>query len=438
MWGLVLGASQKSEIREAPNMALTDIAIRNAKPHAKPYKMGDSLGLFLLIAPSGGKLWKLKFRIDGKEKKLSLGSYPDVSLADARSRRDEARKRLAAGTDPALEKRLGKLRRREDAANTFSVIAREFFEKRAADGDRAWSPATLKKNEWLHDLLAPTIGKRPIAEIEPFEVLEAVRAIARKGNRETARRALQMSSAVFRFGVATARLSFDPVRDLKGALPAPATRNHAAILDPAKLGELLRAINGYSGNTSTLLALQLLPHVFTRPGELRQATWQEIDFQAAVWTLPAGRMKMRRAHHVPLSRQALDILIAAKAIASRDAGYIFPSVRSGVRPISNNTMNAAMRRMGFTSDEVTAHGFRATASSLLNEARDRHGNPMWSADAIERALAHGDDDKIRGIYNRSPYWAERVEMAQWWSDRLDQIRTGGEIVQIEHASRRRA
>lgn len=414
-------------------MALTDIDIRNAKPREKPYKMGDSLGLFLLIAPSGGKLWKLKFRFDGKEKKLSLGSYPEVSLAEAREKRANARKALAAGADPALEKRLAKLRRREDTANTFSVIAREFFEKRATDGDKAWSPATLQKNEWLHDLLAPAIGKRPVADIQPFEVLEAVRGIARKGNRETARRALQMSSAVFRFAVATARLASDPVRDLKGALPAPSTRNHAAILDPVKLGELLRAIDGYSGNGSTLFALQLLPHVFTRPGELRQATWQEIDFDAAVWTVPAGRMKMRREHHVPLSKQALAILKSAKAITGRETGYIFPSIRSSTRPISNNTMNAAMRRMGFTSDEVTAHGFRATASTLLNEARDRQGKPMWSADAIERALAHGDGDRIRGIYNRSPYWAERVEMAQWWSDRLDQIRAGAEIFPIRRA-----
>lgn len=417
-------------------MPLADIAIRNAKPREKPYKMGDGLGLFLLVTPSGGKLWKLKFRVDGLEKKLALGTYPSVSLGEARKKRDDARKGLAAGTDPALEKRLAKLRRREEVANTFSVIAREFFEKRTADGDKAWSAATLKKNEWLHDVLAPTIGKRPVSDIKPFEVLEAVQAIARKGNRETARRALQMASAVFRFAVATARLASDPVRDLKGALPAPSVRNHAAILDPVKLGELLRAIDGYSGNTSTLFALQLLPHVFTRPGELRQAEWQEIDFEAAVWTIPAGRMKMRRPHHVPLSRQALVILRAAKAITGRETGYIFPSIRSSARPISNNTMNAAMRRMGFVSDEVTSHGFRATASSLLNEARDRQGKPMWSADAIERALAHGDDDKIRGIYNRSPYWAERVDMAKWWSDRLDQIRLGAEIVPIKRARKR--
>lgn len=411
-------------------MALTDIAIRNAKPREKPYKMGDSLSLYLLVAPSGGKLWKLKFRVDGKEKKLSLGSYPTVSLTEARKKRDDARKGLAAGTDPALEKRLTKLRRREDSANTFSVIAREFLDKRAADGYKAWSAATLKKNEWLLELMAPAIGGRPISDIKPFEVLEAAQAIARKGNRETARRALQMSSAVFRFAVATARLTSDPARDLKGALPAPSTRNHAAILDPKKLGELLRAIDSYSGNTSTLFALQILPHVFTRPGELRQATWQEIDFSAAVWTVPAERMKLRRVHHVPLSKQALAILLAAKALTNRETGYILPSIRSSARPISNNTMNAAMRRMGFAHDEVTSHGFRATASSLLNEARDRQGRPLWSADAIERALAHGDNDKVRGVYNRSPYWAERVEMAQWWSDYLDQLRKGGDIVQF--------
>jgi hypothetical protein len=263
-------------------MALTDTAIRSAKPREKSYKIGDSLGLFLLVTPSGGKLWKLKFRVDGKEKKLSLGSYPDVSLAAAREKRDVARKGLAAGSDPALEKRLGKFHKREDAANTFEVIAREFFEKREADGDKAWSPVTLKKNEWLLSLLKPIMGDRPVSDIQPFEVLEAVRGIARKGNRETARRALQMASATFRYAVATARLASDPCRDLKGALPAPYVRNHAAILDPMKFGGLLRAIDGYSGNTSTLFALQLLPHVFTRPGELRQATWEEIDFEEAV------------------------------------------------------------------------------------------------------------------------------------------------------------
>lgn len=282
-------------------MLLTDVAIRNAKPREKPYKMGDSLGLFLLVAKSGGKHWKLKFRVDGVEKKLSLGSYPEVSLTEARKRRDDARRGLANGVDPALEKRLTKLRRRDDVANTFSVIAREFFEKRAVDGERAWSAATFKKNEWLHDLLAPTIGKRPVSDIQPFEVLEAVRAIARKGNRETARRALQMSSAVFRFAVSTARLQSDPVHDLKGALPAPSTRSHAAILDPVKLGELLRAIDGYSGNTSTLFALQLLPHVAALVGHLREGDDRAVgqgDRALALVALGAAERRAGKVHDV--------------------------------------------------------------------------------------------------------------------------------------------
>lgn len=412
-------------------MALTDIGIRNAKPGEKPSKMSDGGGLYLLVTPSGGKLWKFKFRVDGKEKKLALGSWPDVSLADARKRRERAREDLAAGMDPALEKQLDKIRIREDAANTFDVVAREFFDKRSNDGDKAWSPATLKKNEWLLELLTPSLGRRPVSEIEPREVLEAVRKIVAKGNRETARRALQMSSGVFRFAVATARLKSDPTRDLRGALPSPSVKNHAAILDGVKFGELLRAIDGYAGHPSTLFALRMAPHVFTRPGELRQARWEEIDFEAAVWTIPAGRMKMRKAHHVPLSQQAIEILRAAKALTMRTTGHVFPSLRTSDRPISNNTMNAAMRRMGFASDEMTAHGFRATASTLLNEARDKRGKPMWSRDAIERALAHGDEDKIRGVYNRSPYWAERVEMAQWWSDYLDKLRKGADIVPLK-------
>lgn len=405
-------------------MPLTDLAIRNAKPQDKPYKLADSRGLFLLIAPSGGKLWRLKFRVGGREKKLALGAYPDVSLSEARAKCDDARKSLAAGNDPAQDKQVAKLRRRDNASNTFAVVARDYFDKRQADGDRAWAIPTLQKNEWLLSLLVPPLGNRPVTEIKPFEILDAVTALARKGNRETARRALQLASAVFRFAVASARLDMDPARDLKGALPAPSVRNHAAILDPAKLGELLRSIDGYTGAASTLAALQILPHVFTRPGELRQATWTEIDFDAAVWTIPAGRMKMRRPHHVPLSAQVLDMLEKTKAISGTGKGYIFPSVRSLTRPISNNTLNAAMRRMGFANEEVTSHGFRATASSLLNEARDRQGKPLWSSDAIERALAHGDSDKIRGVYNRSVYWAERVAMAQWWSDYLDRLRAG--------------
>ena len=410
-------------------MALTDTAIRNAKPKEKPYKLGDAGGLFLLVQPSGGKLWRLKYRIHGKEKKLALGTYPDVGLAEARKRRDDAKAELAAGKDPGREKQRKKVQAQEDAGNTFAFVAAEFIAKRKSDGQKAWATATATKNEWLVDQLAPSLGPLPVADIEPLEVLAAVRKIEARGNLETARRALQLASGVFRHAVATARLKSDPTRDLKGALRTPDTKHRAAILEPVKLGELLRAIDGYGGHYVTKFALEVAPHVFLRPGELRQARWTEVDLDKAVWSIPAERTKMRKLHHVPLSRQMVDLLRGLHVLSARHDGYVFPSIRSYSRPMSENTLNAALRRLGFTSDEVTAHGFRSTASTLLNEALDpKTGRPMWSADAIEKALAHGDADKVRAAYHRGVHWQERVQMAQWWSDHLDTLRRGADVL----------
>ena len=410
-------------------MALTDTAIRNAKAAEKPYKLSDAGGLFLLVAPSGSKLWRLKYRVNGKEKKLALGSYPAVGLAEARRRRDDAKAELGAGKDPSREKRRREVQAKVEASNTFALIAAEFVAKRKRDGERPWSTATATKNEWLITLLAPVLGDLPVGDIAPIEVLEAVRKIEARGNLETARRAMQLASGVFRHAVATARLGSDPTRDLKGALTSPKVKHRAAILDPGKLGELLRAIDGYAGHYATKFALELAPHVFLRPGELRQARWSEVDLDKAVWTIPAERTKMRRAHAVPLSRQVLDTFQRLSSVRERPQGFIFPSVRTTARPMSENTLNAALRRLGFTSDEVTAHGFRATASTMLNEALDpKTQKPLWSADAIERALAHGQDDKVRAAYHRGVHWQERVAMAQWWSDRLDQIKAGADVV----------
>lgn len=410
-------------------MALSDAAIRGAKPKAKPYKLGDTGGLFLLVQPSGGKLWRFKYRLHGKEKKLSIGAYPDVTLADARKRRDEAKAELAAGKDPSREKQRRAVQAQEDASNTFATVAADYIAKRKSDGAKAWASATATKNEWLLGQLAPSLGAIPIADIEPLEVLAAVRKIEARGNLESARRAMQFASGVFRHGVATARLKSDPTRDLKGALRTPDTKHRAAILDPVKLGELLRAIDGYGGHYTTKFALELAPHVFLRPGELRQARWSEIDFDKAVWSIPAERAKMRRPHHVPLSRQAFDLLRGLFALSPHHDGYVFPSIRSYRRPMSENTLNAALRRLGYTADEVTAHGFRSTASTLLNEALDpKSGKPLWSADAIEKALAHGGDDKVRAAYHRGIHWQERVAMAQWWSDHLDALRRGADVV----------
>lgn len=411
-------------------MPLTDVAIRNAKPREKPYKVGDTLGLFLLVQPSGGKLWRVKYRIDGKEKKLAIGIYPQVGLAEARRRRDAARELVAAGKDPGREKQREKVRSRIQAETTFDAIAAEFCQKRRRDGQKAWAVSTALRSEYLLSLLKGSIGKLPITDIEPADVLIAVRKIERKGQLESARRTLQLAGAVFRYAVATARLASDPTRDLRGALTAPTVTHYGAIIDPARVGELLRAIDGYEGQPITKLAMQLAPHVFVPPppGELRHAEWDEFDLDGALWTIPAGKTKMRKDHLVPLSRQSIAILEDLQALTGPD-GYVFPSIRSRKRPMSDNTINAGLRRLGYSTDEMTAHGFRAMASTLLNECG------KWHPDAIERALAHGDSDRIRAAYHRGAHWKERVAMAQWWSDHLDQLRKGAEVVPIKAGKR---
>ncbi|MCL9999185.1 MAG: integrase arm-type DNA-binding domain-containing protein [Erythrobacter sp.] len=377
-------------------MPLTDVAIRNAKPRDKTYRVGDTLGLFLLVQPSGGKLWRVKYRIDGKEKKLAIGIYPQVGLAEARRRRDAARELVAAGKDPGREK----VRSRIQAETTFDAIAAEFCAKRRRDGQKAWAVSTATRSAYLLSLLKGSIGKLPITDIEPADVLIAVRKIERKGQLESARRTLQLAGAVFRYAVATARLASDPTRDLRGALTAPTVTHYGAIID------------GYEGKPITKLAMQLAPHVFVRPGELRHAEWNEFDLKGALWTIPAGKTKMRKDHLVPLSPQSIAILEDLHALTGPD-GYVFPSIRSRKRPMSDNTINAGLRRLGYSTDEMTAHGFRATASTLLNESG------KWNPDAIERALAHGDSDRVRAAYHRGAHWKERVAMAQWWSDHLD-------------------
>lgn len=403
------------------HMALTDIVIRNAKPGAKPAKLSDGGGMFLLVTPAGGKLWRLKYRIGGSEKLLSIGSYPEIGLGEARRRREEARELIALGKDPSREKQREKVRARIQAADTFAAICAEYCVKRRNDGAKGWAPATATRNEYLLSLVNGSIGKLPIGEIEPADVLTAIRRIEGKGKLESARRSLQLAGAVFRYAVATARLASDPTRDLRGALTAPTVTHYGAITDAQKVGQLLRAIDDYDGSGITKLALQIAPHVFVRPGELRHAEWDEFDLDGALWIIPACKMKMRKAHHVPLSRQAVALFNEVRAITG-PAGYVFPSMRSRARPMSENTVNAGLRRLGYASDEMTAHGFRAMASTLLNESG------KWNPDAIERALAHGDTDKVRAAYHRGAHWKERVEMAQWWSDHLDQLRKGANIV----------
>ena len=397
----------------APNtMALTDIAIRALVHGDKPIKKADEKGLFLLLQPSGGKLWRFKYRINGKEKKLGLGRYPDVSLKEARRRRDEARQIMAMGVDPGEQKKQDVLAAALNAANSFEAVGNEYLNKMGRDGREA---VTINKSRWLLSLFSPAASKRPVAELTPAELLKALQLIEAKGHHETARRMRSLASRVFRYAVATSRASSDPTALLRGALVAPKVKHHSAIVDPKAVGHLLNAIDQFDGYPLTRLALQLTPHVFVRPGELRQAEWSEINFDTATWTIPAVKMKMRLPHAVPLSRQAILVLNRAQALSGHQR-YVFSSLHTGARPMSENTVNAALRRLGYSKDEMTAHGFRAMASTLLNESG------LWSSDAIEKALAHDTSSSVRGTYHRGQHWGERVKMAQWWSDHLDELR----------------
>lgn len=395
-------------------MALTDAKVRSAKADERPVKLSDGGGLHLLVSTSGGRMWRMSYRFGGKQKTLALGRYPSVSLADARNRRDAAKRTLAAGLDPGAQLRLQRVARSVAAANTFDAIAAEYMEKLRREGR---ADATMTKVEWLVDFARPDLGRRPIAEISAAEVLVVLRKVEKRGRLETARRLRSTIGSVFRYAIATARADNDPTFALRGALVSPKVQPRAAITSPVPLGALLRAIDGFDGQPATHAALQLMPLLFPRPGELRAAEWREFDLNAAVWTIPAARAKMRREHRKPLPRQAVAILRELSALTG-DHPLVFPSVRTWQRPISENTLNAALRRLGYAKDEATAHGFRATASTLLNESG------LWAADAIERELGHVEADDIRRAYARGEYWEERTRMAQWWADHLDGLRAG--------------
>ena len=404
-------------------MTLTDTRIRSLRPRDKSYKVMDKDGLFLQITPSGGKLWRFRYRLSGMEKKLSIGRYPEVSLQQARDTAIDARRLISSGGDPAFDKKKEKLKNEFIAGHTFGDIALEYIEDIMAQNGRA--EATIIKAQYFLRQLKTGIGKRPIDKIEPFEILVILKRLEAQGKHETAKKCRSFASRVFRYAAATTRCSTDPTTMLQGALVKPKPSHYAAILDPQEFGGLLRAIEGYDGNMLTRYGLLVAPHVFVRPGELRHAEWHEIDLDEAVWKIPPGKMKSRRMHAVPLSRQVVSYLEDLSSYIGTE-GYVFPSVRSFKRPMSENTLNAAFRRMGFGKDEVTAHGLRATASTLLNECG------LWNPDAIERSLAHGDSNAVRGVYHRGLHWKERVEMAQWWSDYLDELREGGKVVQLKN------
>ena len=400
-------------------MPLTDRAIRNAKPSDKPVRLFDGGGMYLEIAPSGGKWWRLKYRFGGKEKRLSLGVYPDVPLADARDRRDAARKLLAAGKDPSEQRKAEKREAKGRAENSFEAVAREWYRKQS----HTWV-ATHATDVWrrLEANLFPALGTRPIAELTAPEVLSAVRKIEQRGAYDLAHRVLQVSSQVFRYGIATGRCDHDVSADLRGALTPHKPRNQAAVT-PEELPALLRAIEGYAelGDKLTGYALRLMALTFVRTGELIGATWHEIDLDNAVWIIPAERMKMRAEHVVPLAHEAVTLLRELKAIGG-GSRYVFPG-RNPDKPISNNTMLFALYRLGYKG-KMTGHGFRAVASTILNESGFR-------ADVIERQLAHCERNDVRGAYNRAEYLSERRKMMQQWGDMLEALVRGAKVIPLQ-------
>ena len=400
-------------------MPLTNLKVDKAKPKEKQYKLADERGMYLLIHPKGGKWWRLDYRFQGKRKTLSLGTVPDVSLKEARRKRDEARSILDDGADPSYYRASAKA----FGEDSFEAVAREWFEKFRGQWAQSHAVKTLGRLE--KDLLH-WLGSRPIDAIEPPELLRVIRRVEHRGALDTAHRIQQIASRVFRYGVATGRCSRDPTTDLKGALPPNRANHFATITDPKEIGGLLRAIDGYQGSPITRCALTLAPLVFVRPGELRHAEWIEIHTDQATWRIPATKMKMKRDHIVPLADQAIHILEEIKPLTG-NGRYVFPSVLTTGRPMSDNTINSALRRLGYSKDEMTGHGFRSMASTVLNE----NG---WTPDAIERQLAHVEGNSIRAAYNYAEHLEERRRMMQWWADYLNSLKSGAAVVPIRRGA----
>jgi len=395
-------------------MPLSDVKIKSLKAGIKPdgtvtgklYRVFDEKGLYIEVPPKGGKRWRFKFRFEGKEKRLSLGVYPDVTLKDARIKRDDFRKLVASGIDPSHTRKAEK--QSNNNQSSFEFVAREWHSKFSANWSESHLTRTLIR---LEQNVFPWLGTNNINDITAPELLTTLRRVESRGALETAHRVNQICGQVFRYAIATGRAERDPASDLKGALPPTRVKHHASITEPVKVGGLMRAIQDFTGTIITATALKLSPLLFVRPGELRQAEWSEIDLGNAEWRIPAEKMKMRVIHIVPLSSQAIAILKDIQALTGRNK-YVFPSNRTITRPMSNNTINAALRRLGYTNEEMTAHGFRSMASTLLNEQG-------WNRDAIERQLAHGEKDGVRAAYNYAQYLPERVKMMQAWADYLD-------------------
>ena len=415
---------------------LTDTQIRNAKPAVRPVRLYDDRGLYLEVSPKGGKWWRLKYSFDGKARLLSLGTYPDTGLKAVRDKRDQARRLIAQGVDPSAARKAEKASRSEAVVNSFEAVAREWHATihlgQVSAGHAARTLIRLEQDVF------PWLGGLPVGEIKAPQLLQAMRRIEARGAIETAHRALQACGQVFRYAIATGRAERDPTPDLRGALKPVLVQHMAAITDPKRVGDLLRAIESYKGMPITRAALQLAPLVFVRPGELRKAEWTEFDLDAAEWRIPAARMKRTKqeklsgtAHVVPLSRQALSILRELQPLTGHGR-YLFPSPRTGERPMSDNGVLSALRRMGFPSDEMTGHGFRAMARTLLAERLN------VDEAVIEAQLAHAVKDSLGRAYNRTEFLEQRRKMLQTWADYLDKLRTGAEIIPIKRSRIRSA
>lgn len=389
-------------------MPLSDRQINNLKPSERPTKHSDGGGLHLLVSPAGGKLWRLAYRFGGKQKLLSFGAYPSIGLAEARAKREAAKAILATGVDPAFQSKQEKAAQNALNANTFANLAEEFLLKNEREG---LASTTLGKKRWLLSLALPDIGNRPIAEITAAEILVPLRRVEAHGNYETARRLRAVIGQVCRYAIATAKAENDPTYGLKGALIAPKVTHRAAMTNWDDFAALLRAVWDYEGAIETRAGLKLMALLYPRPGELRQAEWCEFDLDKAIWTIPAERTKMRRVHKKPLPQLAIEILRELQQHTG-NRRLAFPSTHYAERPMSENTLNSALRRMGFSKTEATSHGFRATASTLLNESG------RWNPDAIEAELAHIGADEIRKAYHRALYLDERVKMADWWASEV--------------------
>jgi integrase len=403
-------------------MALTDTAIRKAKPAERPIKLTDERGLYLLLKPNGSRWWRFDYRYGGKRKTLSMGVYPDVGLKDARDRRDEARKLLASDADPGENRKAVKAAKMEQAANSFEVITREWYTKYSTTWNASHGERIIRRFE--RDVF-PWIGSKPIAELAAPELLAAVRRMENRGALETAHRALGNCGQVFRYAIATGRATRDISADLRGALPPVKGEHFAAITEPKQVGALLRAMDGYTGSQIVRCALRLAPLVFVRPGELRKAEWKDIDMDGAEWRYTVT--KTNTPHIVPLSLQAVEILKELQALTGRGR-FVFPGARTNGRPMSDNAILAAMRRMGIDKEEMSGHGFRAMARTILDEVLG------FRPDFIEHQLAHAVKDPNGRAYNRTAHLAERRKMMQQWADYLDKLKAGAEIIPLSNVA----